>query len=100
MKLVISISLALVLVYTSAPRSLWIGAGEQIVAHAGGPQPWTVREVVESWIDERIIAFFASEASVFHCCLLTSPRIHRPAIGTNSIKADIKIYTLNAAFLI
>jgi hypothetical protein len=100
MKLVIGLSLALVLVYTSAPRSSWIDASDQIVANAEGPQPWTVGEVMEIWIDDRISAFFASEARAFHCCPLIRPLIHRPVIGTNSIKADIKIYTLNAALLI
>jgi hypothetical protein len=31
---------------------------------------------------------------------MTRPVIHRPIKGTNAIKADIKIYKLNAAFLI
>jgi hypothetical protein len=100
MKLAMRLFLAAALLFTGAPRSSWIDAGDQIVAHAGGAQPWTVREVMESWVDDRISAIFASEASAFHCCPLTSPLIHRPITGTNSNKADIKIYTLNAAFLI
>jgi hypothetical protein len=100
MKLAMSFLLAVALLFTGAPRSSWIDAGDQIVAHAGDAKPWTFREVMESCIDDRIIASFASGPSAFHCCPLTSPLIHRSVKGTNSIKADIKIYKLNATFLI
>jgi hypothetical protein len=100
MKLVISFLLAIVLLFTGAPHSPWIDAGDQIVAHAGNTRPWTFREAIESCIDDRIIASFTSEPSAFHCWPMTRSGIHGPIKGTNSIKADIKIYKLNAAFLI
>jgi hypothetical protein len=100
MKLAVSFLLAVALFFTGAPRSSWIDAGDQIVAHAGDAKPWTLREAMESCIDDRIIAFFASEPSAFHCWPLTSPLIHRSVKRTNSIKAGLRIYKLNAAFLI
>ncbi|HJU62307.1 MAG TPA: hypothetical protein VJ864_09695 [Candidatus Binatia bacterium] len=100
MKLAISFCLAIVLLFTGAPHSPSIDAGDQIVAHAGKARPWTFREAIESCIDDRIIASFASEPSAFHCWPMAKPVIHRPIKGTNAIKADIKIYKLNAAFLI
>jgi hypothetical protein len=100
MKLAISLLLAVALLFSAAPRSSWIDAGDQIVAHAGDAKPWTFRETMESCIDDRIIASFASEASALHYWPPTSALVHGPLTGTNSIKADIKIYTLNAAFLI
>jgi hypothetical protein len=100
MKLAMSFLLAVALLFTGAPRSSWIDAGDQIVAHAGDPQPWTLREVMECCIDDRVIASFASEPSAFHCWSLTSPLIHRSVKRTHSIKAGLRIYKLNAAFLI
>ena len=100
MKLAMSFLLTVALLFTGAPRSSWIDTGDQIVAHAGDAKPWTFREAMESCIDDRIIASFASEPSAFHCCPLTSSLIYRSVKRTNSIKADIKIYKLNAAFLI
>jgi hypothetical protein len=102
MKLAVSLILALALVFTGAPRSSWIDAGDQIVTHTGDAQPWTLREVMESCIDDRITAamVLASQPSAFHCCPLTGPLIHRSAEEANSIKAHLRIYKLNAAFLI
>jgi hypothetical protein len=100
MKLAMSLLLVVALLLSGAPRSSWIDAGDQIVAHAGDAKPWTLREAMESCIDDRIIAFFASEPSAFHCWPLTSPLIHRSVKPTNSIKAGLRIYKLNAAFLI
>jgi hypothetical protein len=100
MKLVISFLLAIVLLFTGAAHSPWIDAGDQIVAHAGNTRPWTFREAIESCIDDRIIASFASEPSAFHCRPAASSLIYRSIKRTNTIKADIKIYKLNAAFLI
>jgi hypothetical protein len=100
MKLAMSFLLAVALLFTGAPRSSWIDAGDQIVAHAGDAKPWTLREVMESCIDDRIIASFASEPSAFYCWPLTNPVIHRSVKPTNSIKAGLRIYKLNAAYLI
>jgi hypothetical protein len=100
MKLAMSLLFAVALLFTGAPRSSWIDAGDQIVAHAGDAKPWTLREAMESCIDDRIIASFASEPSVFHYSPLTSLLIHRSVKRTNSIKAGLRIYKLNAAFLI
>ena len=101
MKLAISFLLAVLLLFAGTPRSSWIDAGAQIVAHAGdAARPLTFREAMESCIDDRLIASFASEPSAFHCWPMASSLIHRRIKGTNAIKADIKIYKLNAAFLI
>jgi hypothetical protein len=100
MKLAISFFLAIVLLFTAAPHYSWIDHGDRIVAHAGNARPWTFREAIESCIDDRIIASFASEPSAFHHWPMASSAIHGPIKRTNPIKADIKIYKLNAAFLI
>jgi hypothetical protein len=100
MKLAMSFLLAVALLFTGAPRSSWIDAGDQIVAHAGDAKPWTLREAMESCIDDRIIASFASEPSAFHYLPFTSLLIHRSVKRTNSIKAGLRIYKLNVAFLI
>jgi hypothetical protein len=100
MKFAMSLLLAVALLFTGAPRSSWIDAGDQIVAHAGDAKPWTLREAMESCIDDRILASFASEPSALHYWPLTGPLIHPSVKRTNSIKAGLRIYKLNAAFLI
>jgi hypothetical protein len=100
MKLAMSFLLAVALLFTGAPRSSWIDAGDQIVAHAGDAKPWTLREAMESCVDDRIIGSFASEPSAFHYWPFTSLLIHRSVKRTNSTKAGLRIYKLNAAFLI
>ena len=100
MKLATSVILAFALVFTGA--SLWVDTGDKMVGDAGGDQRSTVGEVIECCIDDRIINVMALgfQSSPFHCGDLASFPSHRSANETNSIRAPLSIYKLNAAFLI
>jgi hypothetical protein len=103
MKLVISFSLALLLVLTGAARSLWSDDDtDKIAVAAKSGSTATLGEETESWNDERLIGSFplASAVTSNDSFPLASLFISETSVELKSIKDNSRIYRLNSRFLI
>jgi hypothetical protein len=103
MKLVISFGVALLLVFTAAPRSImWSDDNDKIAASAEDGSAATFGEAIESCDDDRLIgsfplAFPVTSSSVFP---IATPLVSQTSVELNAIKDNSRIYKVNSRFLI
>jgi hypothetical protein len=103
MKLVISFGVALLLVFTAAPRSImWSDDNDKIAASAEDGSTATFGEAIESCDDDRLIGSFPLAFPVTSSAVLlfATPLISQTSVELNSIKDNSRIYKRNSRFLI
>jgi hypothetical protein len=102
MKLALSFGFAVLLVLTSAPRSLWSDNTDKIAASAEDGSTLAFGEALENWNDDRLIGSFPLASAVISSVvsLIASPIMSQTAVELNSIKDNSRIYKLNSSFLI
>jgi hypothetical protein len=102
MRLAVNFFLVVVFLLTNAPRSSGSDNGDQIVAHARDANTWTFAEAMENNNDDRIITSStpASELSSSQPFPVAKAFVQQSSEEINSTKEGLKIYKLNAAFLI
>ena len=102
MKLVISFGVALLLVLTGTPRSLWSDNTDKIAASAEDGSTLGFGETIESWNDDRLFGSFplASAVTSSDVSLIANSFISQTSVELNSIKDNSRIYKLNSSFLI
>ncbi len=102
MKLAISFGVALLLVLTGTPRSLWSDNTDKIAASAEDGSTLGFGETIESWNDDRLFGSFplASAVTSSDVSLIANSFISQTSVELNSIKDNSRIYKLNSSFLI
>lgn len=102
MKLVVSVSLALLLVLTGAGRSLWSDDTDKIAAAAKNGSAATLGEATESWNDDRQTGSLPLASAVISndSCPLASLWFSETSGELKSVRDNSRIYKRTSRFLI